>query len=70
MDNSIAKLYQSNKAILTTKDLALIWEENDKLKRISDIKVAAEVLRSLGSHGLAITFVSLADAIEDGKSSA
>lgn len=32
MDSSIAKLYQSNKTILTTKDLALIWEENDKLK--------------------------------------
>ncbi len=32
MDSLIAKLYQSNKTILTTKDLALIWEENDKLK--------------------------------------
>ena len=32
MDNAIAKLYQSNKTILTNKNLALIWEENDKLK--------------------------------------
>lgn len=32
MDSSIAKLYQSNKTILTNKDLALVWEENDKLK--------------------------------------
>ncbi|MDO8490120.1 MAG: hypothetical protein Q7S47_01745 [bacterium] len=30
MDNLIAKLYQSPKTILTTKDLALIWQENDK----------------------------------------
>ena len=30
MDNLIAKLYQSSKTILTNKDLALIWEENDK----------------------------------------
>jgi hypothetical protein len=27
MDNAIAKLYQSSKTILTTKDLALIWQE-------------------------------------------
>lgn len=32
MDSAIAKLYQSNKTILTNKDLALIWEENDKIK--------------------------------------
>lgn len=32
MDNLIAKLYRSNKTILTNKDLALIWEENDKDK--------------------------------------
>lgn len=30
MDSLIAKLYQSSKTILTNKDLALIWEENDK----------------------------------------
>ncbi|MEK6920804.1 MAG: hypothetical protein AABX82_02890 [Nanoarchaeota archaeon] len=32
MDSLIAKLYRSNKTILTTKDLALIWEENDQVK--------------------------------------
>lgn len=32
MDNLIAKLYQSNKTVLTTKDLALVWEENDQVK--------------------------------------
>ena len=33
MDNLIAKLYGSQKTILTNRDLALIWEENatDKL---------------------------------------
>lgn len=31
MDSLIAKLYQSPKTILTNKDLALIWQENDKL---------------------------------------
>ena len=30
MDSLIAKLYQSSKTILTNKDLALIWEENNK----------------------------------------
>lgn len=29
MDNLIAKIYQSSKTILTNKDLALIWQEND-----------------------------------------
>lgn len=29
MDNLIAKLYQSSKTILTSKDLALIWGESD-----------------------------------------
>jgi len=29
MDSLIAKLYQSSKTILTIKDLALIWQEND-----------------------------------------
>lgn len=32
MDSLIAKLYQSNRTILTTKDLALVWEENDPVK--------------------------------------
>ena len=30
MDSLIAKIYQSTKTILTNKDLALIWRENDK----------------------------------------
>lgn len=30
MDSLIAKLYQSSKTILTNKNLALIWGENDK----------------------------------------
>lgn len=30
MDSLIAKLYQSSKSILTSKDLALVWEENDQ----------------------------------------
>lgn len=30
MDSLIAKLYQSSKTILTNKDLALIWRENDR----------------------------------------
>jgi len=30
MDSLIAKLYQSTKTILTNKDLALIWQENDQ----------------------------------------
>lgn len=30
MDNLIAKLYQSPKTILTNKDLALIWQENNR----------------------------------------
>ena len=30
MDNLIAKLYQSSKTVLTTKDLALIWEETNQ----------------------------------------
>jgi len=32
MNSLIAKLYQSNKTILTTKDLALVWEENNQIK--------------------------------------
>jgi len=30
MDSLIAKLYQSPKTILSNKDIALIWQENDK----------------------------------------
>jgi hypothetical protein len=32
MDNLIAKIYQSSKAVLSSKDLALIWQENNKEK--------------------------------------
>ena len=32
MDSLIARLYQSNKTILTNKDLALIWNENNPVK--------------------------------------
>lgn len=32
MDSLIAKLYQSNRTVLTDKDLALIWGENDRVK--------------------------------------
>lgn len=32
MDNLIAKLYKSSKTILSIKDLAIIWEENNKEK--------------------------------------
>lgn len=32
MDNLLLKLYQSLKTILTTKDIALIWQETDKYK--------------------------------------
>ncbi len=30
MDSLIAKLYQSSKTILSNKDLALIWQENNE----------------------------------------
>jgi len=32
MDSLITKLYQSSKTVLTNKDLALIWQENDSSK--------------------------------------
>lgn len=32
MDSLVTKLYQSSKTILTNKDLALIWQENDAKK--------------------------------------
>ena len=37
-DNLIAKLYQSSKTILTTKDIALIWEEINTVNLFSKIK--------------------------------
>lgn len=30
MDNLIAKLYQTSKTVLNSKDLALVWQENNK----------------------------------------
>ncbi len=45
MDSLIAKLYQSPKTILTNKDLALIWQENDKLNL--NAKVAYYVKRKV-----------------------
>ena len=41
-DNLIAKLYQSPKTILTTKDIALIWEETNTVKLRSKIKYYAK----------------------------
>ncbi len=40
-DNLIAKLYQSPKTILTTKDIALIWEETNTVNLTSKIKYYA-----------------------------
>ena len=37
MDSLIAKLYQSPKTVLTTKDLALIWEETNQINLKSKI---------------------------------
>ncbi len=37
-DNLIAKLYQSPKTILTTKDLALIWEETNTVNLLTKAK--------------------------------
>ncbi|MBP7842639.1 hypothetical protein KA017_01405 [Candidatus Woesebacteria bacterium] len=37
MSSLITKLYQSNKTILTNKDIALIWEETDTAKLASKI---------------------------------
>ncbi len=36
-DNLIAKLYQSPKTILTTKDIALIWQETNTVNLLSKI---------------------------------
>lgn len=41
-DNLIAKLYQSPKTILTTKDVALIWEETNTVNLTSKIKYYAK----------------------------
>ncbi|MEK7175215.1 MAG: hypothetical protein AAB693_00190 [Patescibacteria group bacterium] len=40
-DNLIAKLYESPKTILTTKDIALIWEETNTVNLLSKIKYYA-----------------------------
>lgn len=40
--NLIAKLYQSPKTILTTKDIALIWEETNTAHLLSKIKYYAK----------------------------
>src|SRR3990167_9523649 len=41
-DNLIAKLYESPKTILTTKDIALIWEETNAINLTSKIKYYAK----------------------------
>ena len=41
-DNLIAKLYQSPKTILTTKDIALIWRETNPVNLNSKIKYYAK----------------------------
>lgn len=41
-DNLIAKLYESPKTILTIKDIALIWEETNKVNLLSKIKYYAK----------------------------
>jgi len=45
MGSLVAKLYQSPKTILTNKDLALIWEENDRTKL--NVKIAYYVKMSV-----------------------
>ena len=49
MDNLVAKLYQSSKTILTTKDLALVWEETNPVNLKNKIAYYAKqgVLRRL-----------------------
>jgi len=42
VDNLIGKLYQSHKTILTTKDIALIWEETNNVNLLSKIKYYAK----------------------------
>ncbi|PIR46744.1 MAG: hypothetical protein COV07_02670 [Candidatus Vogelbacteria bacterium CG10_big_fil_rev_8_21_14_0_10_45_14] len=41
-DNLIAKLYASKKTILTTKDIALIWEETNTANLLAKIKYYAK----------------------------
>src|SRR3990167_8825409 len=41
-DNLIAKRYESPKTILTTKDIALIWEETNRINLTSKIKYYAK----------------------------
>lgn len=41
-DNLIARLYASPKTILTTKDIALIWKETNKVNLLSKIKYYAK----------------------------
>ncbi|MEK7643774.1 MAG: hypothetical protein AAB390_00530 [Patescibacteria group bacterium] len=41
-DNLIAKLYQSQKTILTIKDIALIWDETNTVNLLSKIKYYAK----------------------------
>lgn len=41
-DNLIAKLYESPKTILTIKNIALIWEETNKVNLLSKIKYYAK----------------------------
>lgn len=41
-DNLIAKLYASPKTILTTKDIALIWKETNRVNLLSKIKYYAK----------------------------
>ena len=41
-DNLIAKLYESPKTILTTKDIVLIWEETNTVNLTSKIKYYAK----------------------------
>lgn len=41
-DNLLAKLYQSPKTVLTTKDIALIWNETNTVNLLSKIKYYAK----------------------------
>lgn len=41
-DNLIAKLYESSKTVLTTKDIALIWQETNQANLIAKIKYYAK----------------------------
>src|SRR3989338_7383714 len=41
-DNLVARLYEYSKTILTTKDIALIWEETNTVNLTSKIKYYAK----------------------------